>query len=253
MAGQATPLRIVAQAGFDAGRALVAVVALLRAVRGPVGAELWVGDSHAVCFNQRLTAATLTRAPEGQVVWHLGPRLMHSLARQGFPSSLRRLARVVHRVGRPGAVVPVFVAGEIDVRCHLVPRATSEGFSLGFAADYVRQGCELAQLMGSSRAVFVVPPPPSVACPVLPDFPIRGSIEERVAMFGALRAALAEAVDGYAGPVEALLLDATDALADEDAGLRQDLTDDGCHTNALGVRLVRDRLRELAPLVGEGP
>lgn len=217
---------------------------LLVAVRRPGTAELWIGDSHAVCFNEDLTSTELTVAPEGQFVWHLGPRLMYALARDGFPRRVVRAAGFLGKVARRSAVIPVFVAGEIDVRCHLVPHSRSADFDLSFVRDYVAAGCALASTMGATVAVFAVPPPPSEDCPAVPDFPIRGSFDERIAMFTSLRAAVKSAVD-EGGPVRAILLDATDELTDDVSALRSDLTDDGCHTNARGVSVVRRRFRDL--------
>jgi lysophospholipase L1-like esterase len=221
------------------------VLGLLAAARRSRPTELWLGDSHAVYLNQDYTSAKLSRAPEGQVVWHLGGRLMWSLAANGFPRRVRLLASALRRIGRPGSLVPMFCAGEIDVRCHLVPRAARPDFSLDFVRAYVRRCRELAAAMGAPTLVIVVPVPPSDDCPRNPMYPIKGTIDERVQIFGELRRAVAKAV-AEAGPTPRVeLLDATELLADDTGALRSELTDDGCHTNARGVRLVRASVREL--------
>ena len=66
-------------------------------------------------------------------------------------------------------------------------------------------------------------------------------------MFTSLRCAIKSAVD-EGGPVRAILLDATDELADDLSALRSDLTDDGCHTNARGVKVIRRQFRDLGVL-----
>src|SRR3954453_4197628 len=77
-----------------AGSAYRAVRRYLRVFQGALGLlaaarrrrppEVWFGHSHAIFLNQDYTSAKLSRAPEGQIVWHLGGRLMWSLAHNGF-------------------------------------------------------------------------------------------------------------------------------------------------------------------------
>jgi hypothetical protein len=184
----------------------------------------------------------LTHAPEGQLIWHLGPRLMYSMARDGFPLRVLRLSRLLRRISRPGSLLPVFVVGEIDVRCHLVPRAGSAGLT-DFVDDYVEHATRVAFALGARQLIICVPVPPSATCPANPQFPIEGSIGERVAVFDRLRDALADAVGRRAHYApRPLLLDATDLLADDTGAFRAELTDDGCHTNAAGRLLVRQRV-----------
>src|SRR3954451_947918 len=43
--------------------------------------ELWIGDSHAVLLNSpRFPFPVLAPVREGQLAWHVGPLLMHSVA-----------------------------------------------------------------------------------------------------------------------------------------------------------------------------
>jgi len=206
--------------------------------------ELWIGDSHALCFNQPVSLAMFVRGPSGQLILRVGARLMWSLAQKGYPPRVRRVARVAG-LGSRGSFVPVFVAGEIDVRCHLPGRDPD----FGFVGAYVDRAMAIAETLHADRAVFVVPPPPSATCPNIDEFPIKGTIGDRVEAFGALRTALAEAV---AGRPRAELLDVTDALGANDGSMRQDLTDDGCHTNSLGVAIVRARVAGLQLLEDAG-
>jgi hypothetical protein len=222
-----------------------AFVSLLIATRRSTPTELWLGDSHSIFLNKEYASGVLTRAPEGQLVWHLGPRLMHSIARNGFPPKVERRVRLLRRFSRPGSIVPVVVTGEIDVRCHLVRHSSDPDFNFDFVADYVRNVRGLAERLGAPMVVVAVPPPPSVDCPRNPEFPIQGSIAERITVFGDLREALIKAVANTSGRPRVLLLDATDLLVDGTGEFRSDLTDDGCHTNTNGVRKVRSRAHEL--------
>jgi hypothetical protein len=202
--------------------------------------ELWVGDSHAMWCNATATVARVSRAPTGAYVWHLGPRLMWSLARDGFPGEVRSAFRALGVWARAD-VVPVFVVGEIDVRCHLAGRRPD----MRFVATYAERVEGLVRELRARSAVLVVPPPPSSSAP-LSDLPVRGDLGARLAAFQAVREALGRA----AGPATGLLLlDATDDLLGDD-GLRAELTDDKVHTNREGVAVLRRRLTALLEEVG---
>lgn len=225
--------------------AKLAVVPALATLLWPSsGKELWIGDSHAMSFNQRVGLGMCMRGPEGQVIYRIGTRLMYSIAQKDFPPRLNRLARTlrlarrVGLVGPPDGLVPFFVTGEIDVRCHL----TEHDGDYGFVSLYVERCRAAAACLGATRAVIVVPPPPSATCPDVEQFPIKGDIAARIAAFEGLRAALQAEVARHE---ELVLLDATETLADVSGALRDELTDDGCHTNLAGVALVRDRVHGL--------
>ncbi|HET7683432.1 MAG TPA: hypothetical protein VFK34_07185 [Marmoricola sp.] len=218
--------------------AVPAFVALLVAARRSTPTELWIGDSHAMSFNQRVGLGMFMRGPEGQLVFRIGTRLMYSIARKDFPPRLARLARLLRSVGHRGSVVPFFITGEIDVRCHL----TEHDGDYGFVAAYVQRCRDAMAALGSRRGVIVVPPPPSATCPDIEQFPIKGDIGERIAAFEGLRSALQSVVAQHD---ELVLLDATPDLADPTGALRPELTDDGCHTNLAGVALVRRRVHGL--------
>lgn len=211
---------------------------LLRAARRQRRTELWIGDSHAMSFNQRVGLGMFMRGPEGQLVFRIGTRLMYSIAQKDFPPRLARLARALRLAGHRGSVVPFFITGEIDVRCHL----TEHDGDFGFVTTYVQRCRDAMASLGSRRGVIVVPPPPSASCPNIEEFPIKGSIEARIKAFEGLRSALQSVVAQHD---DLVLLDATEDLADPTGALRDELTDDGCHTNLAGVALVRPRVRAL--------
>jgi hypothetical protein len=227
---------------FERVRAKLAVVpagiTLLRAARRRRPTELWIGDSHAMSFNQRVGLGMFMRGPEGQLVFRIGTRLRYSIAQKDFPPRLARLSRAVRLARHRGGIVPFFITGEIDVRCHL----TEHDGDLGFVTTYVERCRDATAALGSPVGVVVVPPPPSASCPNIEEFPIKGSIDQRIAAFEGLRSALRSVVAQYD---DLLLLDATADLADATGALREELTDDGCHTNLAGVALVRPRVRSL--------
>jgi hypothetical protein len=208
-------------------------VALLRP---PRGTELWIGDSHAMSSIRSVTNSMFMRAPGGRFVLRAGARLMFSLARDGFPPRVTRVARLVGAVGRRGTFVPVFSAGEIDVRAHLAEHLDD---SFEFVAAYVQRCVELADVLKAERLGILVPPPPVDAPVDEVWFPIVGTIEERVEAHRRVREALIEAV---AAVPHAELLDATAALADEAGAMPVELTLDGSHANLEAVARIEAHL-----------
>ncbi len=195
--------------------------------------EVWIGDSHCTSFNRKINYSEFLVGPEGQIILRIGPRLMWSLANKGHPERAHRLVNYVAKYGRPGAITPIFVSGEVDVRCHLVGREED----YGFVKQFIDNCIELATKMGSKRAIFVIPPPPSEYCPNVEEFPIKGSIQERVTVFRTMREAMLSAIESTPG---AEAMDGTEGLAGADGALKRDFTDDGCHTNQHGVVVMRD-------------
>jgi len=200
--------------------------------------ELWIGDSHTVCFNRSFRTANVLRGGPGVYVFHLGSRLMFSIARDGdYPRWARRLVALTARLARRPLTV-FFCLGEIDVRCHLARHGAPGRWDFGFVAGYAERAARFARENGFRSVVFVTPPPPCRDQPSLGHLPVAGSFETRTSAFDGLRAALADAVAGLGPGVR--LLDATELLYDPSTGIRRELTDDNCHVNAAGARLVRE-------------
>lgn len=202
--------------------------------------ELWLGDSHALHLNGLGAGGALRKAASDRYVWHLGPRLMYSLGTNGFPSAVGRTAPLVRRPARRSSLSVFFVAGEIDVRCHLAGRESD----LGFVDAYVRESLAVARRMGARRVVFVAPPPPSSTCPVVPEYPVVGTLQERLEAFRRLCAALSATVQEQTSSA-VTYVEMTDVLREEAGGLAARLTDDGVHTNAQGASVARARMEEL--------
>lgn len=230
-------LRVLLGLRLHSARAWLALVVAMR--RRSRASELWIGDSHALSFNAPVSLRGFSVASEGQIIRRIGPRLMYSVAHKGFPPRVHRIVNVVSKWGRPGSLVPIFSCGEIDVRAHL---PTREDATYDFVALYVQRCMELATELKADRAYFAVPPPQSEACPSIEEFPVAGTIAQRVAAFDRLRKELTAAVAATPG---AELLDATDLLAGPDGAIRPELTDDGAHVNIEGMRVFRSRAREL--------
>lgn len=238
--------RLVA-AVYRPARTVFTALRLLLTVLLGRSVELWVGDSHATAHTGRMTSIKLSRRANGAYVWYLGPRLMWSLARQGWPRPLLHFADLLGSVA-PRPVVDLHViVGEIDVRAHLAVRPAAERDDFDFVAEHVERVMELGDLLMARTVTLVVPPPPTAEGAVNPAWPVRGTFEERLAQFDGLRRALARGV--LAAEYERVrLLDATPMLTDLSGGLAATITDDRVHINATGVAIVREeaaRLHEL--------
>lgn len=205
--------------------------------------ELWIGDSHAMTVNRQVTNGMFMRGPDGQLILRAGARLMYSFARKGLGPRVKRVARFVNRFGRPGALVPIFLAGEIDVRVHLAERLDS---SFEWVADYVEQCAEVARLMKADRFAFFVTTPPVDVPEEHVWFPIEGTIEERIEAHRKVREALRIAVEEIPG---AVLIDLTDFLAPTGA-MPVEATMDGAHTSLETAAKIRSRIGEYGLLAG---
>ena len=200
--------------------------------------RLWIGDSHATFIaGTRVLPFDVSSDHEG-VVW-LGPRLMYSIARDGFPDPLLPELEGVSLDLARAPVVLVF--GEIDCRVHLVERLAAGG-TLEFVPRYVERAAELRARLAASRIVLLGPVPPSDKGESDPEFPKNGTLAERIAVTRLVEQTLSEAAASL-GDSRVTAVPVASLLAGSDAGeLAERLTDDGTHVNPLGAALIRERL-----------
>lgn len=205
--------------------------------------EVWVGDSHTVHINREFVTANLVHGNQpGVYVIHLGSRLMFSIARNGYPTWAVRLLRLV-AAGSRGRV-PLYVClGEIDVRCHLAKHGSPGDWPVSFVDGFVVRTADLGHDLGYRTVVFVTPPPPCLDHLNVGSLPVIGDFPTRMSAFDTLRGELAGACARRADDVR--LVDATPMLFDPVLGIREGLTDDQCHVNATGARLVRGEVDAL--------
>jgi lysophospholipase L1-like esterase len=208
--------------------------------------EVWIGDSNAVHMNSATMITAVRRLSDGRWVIHLGPRVMFSIAREGFPPALNRLLRLSSHTPRADKVVWGFSFGEIDVRCHLAPRMSDPKTALAFVPTYLEQVQRAATSAGARRALVLVPTPPSATYPEQAGFPVVGTIEERTIANRAMREAMITAATTLpTGGAAVHLVDLTDELSDTRGQMREDLTFDGLHANRAGRAVFRKAVDEL--------
>jgi acid stress-induced BolA-like protein IbaG/YrbA len=229
---------------------LVMSTRLLRAAwRGQLK-EIWVGDSHAALIPATELGAPLRHIEDGRWVCHLGPRLQFSIARQGLPPAVLRIFGLVGRTKHAKDVLWVYSFGEIDVRCHLVPRMEEPG-TFDFVPAYLERIRESARATGSDRALVLVPPPESDVAEEQIGFPVVGNLEERTRALHLLRDAMHKAAASMSGDgPEIILIDVIDQFSDELGVWRQELTYDGLHTNDAGRAIVRQEINRLLAAAG---
>jgi lysophospholipase L1-like esterase len=208
--------------------------------------EVWVGDSHAVHMNSPTMITALRRLPDGRWVMHVGPRVMYSISREGLPAAALRVLRLMSRTPRARDIVWGFSFGEIDVRCHLVPRMTDPEAALAFVPAYLEHIKEAATSAGARRAIVLIPPPESDVYPDQIGFPVVGSLAERIDASHAVRDAMVKAAANLpAGGASLSLIDLTDDFSDERGAMREDLTYDGLHANDDGRAVFRKHVEEI--------
>jgi hypothetical protein len=208
--------------------------------------EIWVGDSHAVHMNSPTMIAALRRLPDGRWVWHLGPRVMFSIAREGLPTAVLRVLRLIGKTRRAREIVWGFSFGEIDVRCHLVPRMKDPEAALEFVPIYLERLRRAATAAGARRALVLIPPPESDVYPEQIGFPVVGTLTERIEASHALRDAMIRAAKDLPTDGASIhLIDLTEAFSDERGAMREDLTYDGLHANDEGRTVMRRHVLEI--------
>lgn len=194
--------------------------------------EFWVGDSHApTILGAPLQRVTRVQGRKAICVW-VGPRLMHSIARDGVSSPITHFTRMDRR----GRLVAVF--GEIDCRIHLArhPERTTKQ-SLAWVSDYWAALCSLASQLKLTEIAAIGPLPPSDLGADSSQFPRVGSLLERAKATEILTQALIDSSPDCASVIDAQLL-----VGDHEGVLLPRYTDDGVHVNHIGASEIRKAL-----------
>jgi lysophospholipase L1-like esterase len=178
---------------------------------------------------------------------------MFSIANGGLPPMMLRVFRIIGHSHRAQDIVWGFSFGEIDVRCHLVPRMGDPEAALAFVPAYLEHLQEAATSAGARNFLVLIPPPESDVYPEQIGFPVIGTIEERIDASHALRDAMVKAAVVLPASGSRLhLLDLTDDFSDERGAMREDLTYDGLHANDAGRAVFRRRVQEILDTTANG-
>lgn len=212
---------------------------LLVAMRRRRPTELWIGDSHAMSTNHDIVSSMFMRGSDGQLILRCGAKLLYTVARDGWPPRVTRVVRLVGLFVRPGSLIPIFSAGEIDIRAHMSKRPDDP---LDYVPAYVEQCETIVRQLKAKRSAYLLPPPPCTRKEEDVWFPIVGTLDQLVDNAERLHTRLASAL--VAVP-HAEILDFNDILRDPaTGGIRPEYTDDGAHANALAVTHIRAAIRQ---------
>lgn len=218
-----------------------ATFSLIVAARRKRPTELWIGDSHAMSTNHEIVSSMFMRGSDGQLILRCGARLLYSIARDGWPPRVTRVVDLVAPFVRPGSLVPIFSAGEIDIRAHMSRRPTDP---LDYVPAYVGRCEALARRLKADRTGYLRPPPPCTRAEAEVWYPIVGTLEQLVDNAERLNTSLTSALEAVP---DAVLLDFSDILRDPiNGGILPQYTDDGVHTNLLAVTRIRQAMGRYA-------
>ena len=191
-----------------------------------------IGDSHVREF---------TGIP-GCVLHHLGPILMHRIGRDGL-----KAVNLVN-LGVQEGDTAVYATGEIDIRCHVLKQRDMKGRLLeeildGLADRYIQTILSNRQQYRSLHCIVYNVIPPLRSGAFNPEYPVYGSIEDRVAAAKLLNAILKQKCEeqGIA------FLDVYDAYSEGDGSLSVPYSDGNVHIHSNFNIPIQQRLRELVP------
>jgi hypothetical protein len=209
------------------GTALRANARLARDAAGTRPRTIVLGDSHAALFED---------VPGFLPIW-IGAVTLHRLSRPGEllsqVRSRRRPALLLPglRVGRRDTLL--VNAGEIDVRCHLDEQISRRGRTEDEVIGELVSGllaalAEVREQIGCRAGAVAIPPPIRALRPddqLASEFPIRGSLPDRVRWTNQLNRRLAEVLtrDGHG------FLPMPEGLTNPDGSLREELSDGNVH------------------------
>lgn len=137
-------------------------------------ANVWLGDSHA-SFNSGIPLRDLLRRSGTDALIWLGPRLMFSISKDGFPDFLFKPRYKNLMKGNRKLLVSF---GEIDIRVHL-SRESSKVQKFEWVGSYVEAVSELLNFWNPS-VVFILGPVPPSGGMVDSQFPVNETLALRI-------------------------------------------------------------------------
>lgn len=189
-----------------------------------------IGDSHVREFD----------GIPGCVLKHLGPILMHRVGRDSLQAiNLKNLGV------EEGAWV-VYVCGEIDVRCHLLEQRDLKNRASGEIIDTLTSNFIQTVLKNQSqyqnlKSIVYNIVPPLNGSGYNPEYPVYGTIEDRVKITKELNERLKMLCDQNG----IRFLDVYDAYAYEDGSLCFEYSDGNVHIDSKYNIPIQQRLYEL--------
>jgi lysophospholipase L1-like esterase len=156
------------------------------------------------------------------IVHHIGPKLMHTVGRDGL-NSLE-----IHRANIKKTDAVIFCFGEIDCRCHVGKRAATYSQNVASTVDKYLNSISIykAENPHVRIAVFNVPPPAAQSMVAEnPEFPFVGPDRDRVTYTVEMNGRLKANCD----KLGLAFIDVVDDYSDQNGRLRHDLSDGTVH------------------------
>jgi hypothetical protein len=188
---------------------------------------VWIGDSHAVFMRRGLRTRVDSRVPIESLLFWIGPRLMYSVAKSGFPTTI--FFKFLVRTLRPKLVV--ISLGEIDVRMFLHNSSLRQS---DWVHEYLVKVTELCCALKVNEVRLLTSIPVSEQ-PLLDPRERNGSLRERMEGFNWLQSEIQNQLLNNSKFEKIKYLDLNNCLGDSDGTLLSIYTTDGIHVNSLGA------------------
>jgi hypothetical protein len=188
---------------------------------------VWIGDSHAVFMRGGIRSGVDDFVPIESLLFWIGPRLMYSIAKSGFPTTI--FFKFLVRICRPKLVV--ISIGEIDVRMFLHNSSLRQS---EWVHEYLVRVTELINALRVNEVRLLTSIPVSE---LPPSDPIerRGSLRERLEGFNWLQAVIQNELLNNSKFDKIKYIDLGNCLSGLDGTLSSIYTSDGIHVNSLGA------------------
>ena len=195
----------------------------------------WLGDSHAA-FLSGTTIKSLNKDLNNNPLIWLGPRLMFSISKKGFPDFL--FAKSNSGLLKDKSALAISL-GEIDVRAHL----SKDGSDIDvdeWVLNYVLKVRELTNHLEPTCTILIGPVPPSPNQVRNPKLPIVGPLDRRIHFTSLLEMALGENIRAFA---DLSFVPLSPLLANTDGILREDFVLDGIHTSEKACKVLAETIK----------
>ena len=188
---------------------------------------LWIGDSHAAYMRRGLRFPLEQNKPMESLIYWLGPRLMYSVSKSGFPTSL--FFRFCIRLWKPKVVI--ISLGEIDVRMFLHNPNLRDG---RWVVDYLNQVSEICEKLNLQK-IYLLTGIPVSELPAADPIERVGSTNDRLDGFDWLQNQIQLELRDHKNFSKIRFLDLLGCLNSPDRTLSSEFSDDGIHVNITGA------------------
>jgi hypothetical protein len=197
----------------------------------------WLGDSHAAFLSGTTIKSLNADLNKSPLIW-LGPRLMFSVSKKGFPDFLFSKSNAGLLKGRSTLVISL---GEIDVRAHLSKKGSNVDL-VEWVGNYVLKVLELSKHLEPLCTIIVGPVPPSPHGEKNSRLPTVGPLDRRIHFTSTLELTLEEKIRDVA---KLFFIPLSPLLAKTDGTLRENFVLDGIHTSEEACKVLSKTIKRV--------